>query len=230
MATPARIVVLASGRGSNLRALLQAAGEGHWPARVERLICNRPGATAIEVAHAFGVDAEVVDHQAFDSREAFDAELLRRCRTLQPDLIVLAGFMRVLSEAFVKCFEGRLINVHPSLLPAFAGLHTHRRALQAGVKLAGATVHYVTPELDHGPIIVQAAVPVRPDDDEARLADRVLQMEHRILPLAVGWHLRGELELSQGIVRHRLGAAQWFCAETACDEGGFPSDSQRPSN
>ena len=210
MASPARIVVLASGRGSNLHALLQAAAAPAWPGRVVHLLCNRPEAPVLRVAQRFGVATDVVDHQAFRSRADFDAELRRRCQALQPDLVVLAGFMRVLDEAFVRAFEGRLINIHPSLLPAFAGLHTHRRALQAGVKLAGATVHYVTPELDHGPIILQAAVPVYADDDEARLADRVLQVEHRILPLAVEWHLRGELLVHEGVVNHRQRATQFL--------------------
>ena len=213
MSTPPRLLILASGRGSNLRALLMAASEPNWPGQVVQLICNRPGAPVLEVAHTFGVATEVIDHQAFGSRESFDAQLLVRCRAHQPDLIVLAGFMRVLDEAFVTAFEGRLINIHPSLLPSFAGLHTHRRALQAGVKLAGATVHYVTAQLDHGPIIIQAAVPVQAHDDEASLAERVLQAEHRILPLAVSWHLQGQLDVQDGIVRHQGGAAQFLWSE-----------------
>ena len=208
MKTPQRIVVLISGRGSNLQSLLQAAQDPTWPGRVVAVISNRPSAPGLEIAHQAGIATEVIDHQQMAQRADFDRELLARCRSLEPDLVVLAGFMRVLDSAFVRHFEQRLINIHPSLLPAYAGLHTHRRALADGVRFAGATVHYVTPELDGGPIIAQAAVPVQAGDDEHTLAARVLRAEHRLLPLAVGWHLRGELELRDGRVSHRLGRAQ----------------------
>jgi phosphoribosylglycinamide formyltransferase 1 len=149
------------------------------------------------VAAGFGVPTAVVNQREYSGREAFDVALAAEIDRHAPDLVVLAGFMRVLSEGFVRRYEGRLINIHPALLPAFPGLHTHRRALEAGVRLHGCTVHYVTPEVDVGPIIVQAAVPVLPDDDEATLAARVLQQEHRIFPLAVRWIVEGRLHLSQ---------------------------------
>lgn len=205
---PQRLIVLISGRGSNLAALVQATREPGWPAEIAGVISNRPQAAGLHWALAQGLPTQVVDHQSFPDRAAFDTALLAACESYRPDLIVLAGFMRVLGDAFVRQYEGRLINIHPSLLPAFAGLHTHRRALEAGVKMAGATVHYVTPLLDHGPIIAQAAVPVQPQDTETALAERVLEAEHRLLPLAVGWHLRGELQMDHGIVRHRHGASQ----------------------
>ncbi|NBQ90882.1 MAG: phosphoribosylglycinamide formyltransferase [Betaproteobacteria bacterium] len=203
-----RILVLISGRGSNLAALVEAARANGWPAEVVGVISNRPQAAGLQWAREQGFHAQVVDHQAFASREAFDAALLAACQARQPDLVVLAGFMRVLGEAFVRHYESRLINIHPSLLPAFMGLHTHRRALQAGVKFAGATAHYVSVTLDHGPVIAQAAVPVRAHDTEHSLAQRVLQAEHRVLPLAVGWHVKGELQLQDGLVSHRQGASQ----------------------
>jgi phosphoribosylglycinamide formyltransferase-1 len=143
----------------------------------------------------------VVDHGAYPSREAFDEALAAAIDRFRPALVALAGFMRILTPAFVRHYEGRLLNIHPSLLPAFPGLHTHARALAAGVKVHGATVHFVTPELDHGPIVIQAAVPVRPDDDEGALAARVLAQEHRIYPQAVRWFLDGRLVLESGQVR-----------------------------
>lgn len=209
-----RIVVLISGRGSNLQALLEAARTPNWPGQVVAVLSNRPDAPGLDVARAFGVSTQALDHRASPSREAYDESLLTHCEAHAPDVVVLAGFMRVLGDRFVRHYAGRLINIHPSLLPAFEGLHTHRRALQAGVKWAGATVHYVTPALDQGPIIAQAAVPVRADDDEARLAERVLRAEHRLLPMALAWHLNGELEWHDGVVRHRGGAPQWLITET----------------
>jgi phosphoribosylglycinamide formyltransferase-1 len=142
-----------------------------------------------------------VDHHSFGSREAFDAALSDSIDRFKPDLVVLAGFMRVLGERFVNRYAGRLLNIHPSLLPSFPGLHTHRRALEAGVKVHGCTVHFVTPELDHGPIVIQAAVPVRVGDDEASLAARVLRQEHRIYPTAVRWFVEGRLVIEGGVVR-----------------------------
>lgn len=211
-----RILVLISGRGSNLAALVRAARVEGWPAEVVGVISNRPQAAGLQWASEYDLPTQVLDHQAFGSREAFDAALLAACEAHRPDVVVLAGFMRVLGEAFVRHFEGRLINIHPSLLPAFTGLHTHRRALEAGVKWAGATVHYVTPTLDHGPVIAQAAVPVLPHDTEQTLAERVLQAEHRLLPMAVGWHVKGELHLHQGVVHHRSAAPQaLFFPDTA---------------
>jgi len=203
-----RILVLISGRGSNLAALVGAARAQAWPAQVVGVISNRPQAAGLAWAREQGLFTQVVDHQAYASREAFDEALLQACQAHRPDLLVLAGFMRVLGTAFVQHYEGRMINVHPSLLPAFTGLNTHRRALEAGVKVAGATVHYVTPTLDHGPVIAQAVVPVLAHDTEQGLAERVLQAEHALLPLAVGWHVRGELLTHGGRVQHRHAAAQ----------------------
>lgn len=186
-----KAVVLISGRGSNMEALLRAG----LPVEFAAVISNRPDAQGLAVARALGVAAEVVDHRSHDGREAYDAALAEAVDRHAPDLVVLAGFMRVLTDAFVRRYEGRMINIHPALLPAFPGLHTHRRALQAGVRLHGCTVHFVTPEVDVGPIIVQAAVPVLPDDDEAALSARVLAQEHRIFPLAVRWIAEGRVTL-----------------------------------
>lgn len=204
----ARIVTLVSGRGSNMQAIHQACKQQGWPARMVAVISNRPGAAGLAYAAEHGIAAQCVDHQAYASREAFDAALAEAIDAHAPDLVVLAGFMRIFTEGFVRRYEGRMLNIHPSLLPAFPGLHTHRRALQAGCQLAGATVHFVTPELDHGPIVMQAAVPVRPGDDEHTLAARVLAAEHQIYPLAVRWFVEGQLQVEQGRVLHRGGASQ----------------------
>lgn len=203
-----RIVILVSGRGSNLAALLRACADEAWPAQVAAVISNRPQAGALALAAEHGVSTAVVDHQAYPSREAFDAALAECIDGYAPDWLVLAGFMRILTTGFVERYAGRMVNIHPSLLPAFSGLHTHRRAIEAGCKLAGATVHFVTPTLDHGPIIAQAAVPVLPGDDEAALAARVLAAEHRLFPMALRWCVEGALQLEGGIVRHRAGEAQ----------------------
>lgn len=190
MRTPLRnIVVLISGAGSNLQALLQAAQQEHWAqrlnARVSAVISNRSDAPGLALARAAGLACEVVDHTPYASRQAFDAALMARIDAHQPALVLLAGFMRILTPGFVRHYEGRLLNIHPSLLPAFTGLHTHRRAIEAGCKVAGATVHEVTAELDHGPILAQAAVPVLADDTPQTLAARVLAAEHQIYPQAV---------------------------------------------
>ena len=203
-----RIVILISGRGSNMQAIVERCAADGWPAHVVAVIANRPDAAGLAFAQSHDIATAVVDHRAFASREAFDAALADAIDGHRPDLVVLAGFMRILGAGFVRRYEGRMLNIHPSLLPAFPGLHTHRRAIEAGCKLAGATVHFVTPELDHGPIVVQAAVPVLPDDDEDTLADRVLAREHVIYPLAVRWFVEGQLHLARGIVTHRAGAAQ----------------------
>ena len=184
------IVILISGRGSNMEAIVRARIPG---VRIAAVISNRPGAEGLAFARSHGIATAVVDHTAHADRASFDAALAECIDAHAPDLVVLAGFMRVLTEGFVRRYEGRLLNVHPSLLPAFPGLHTHRRALEAGVKLHGATVHFVTAELDDGPIVVQAAVPVRADDDEAALAARVLAQEHVIYPQAVRWFAEGRL-------------------------------------
>lgn len=190
-----RIVILVSGRGSNMQALVQACRAERWPAEVVAVLGNRPQAPGLAAAAALGLPVACIDHTGFASREAFDATLAERIELLRPTLVLLAGFMRVLGDAFVQRFAGRLLNIHPSLLPAFAGLHTHRRALEAGCTVAGATVHYVTPQLDHGPIVAQAVVPVLPTDDEARLAARVQAAEHRLYPLAARWFVQGRLRL-----------------------------------
>ena len=183
------IVILISGAGSNMAAIVRACERERWAerlnARVAAVISNRPGAKGLDFAREQGIAAAVVDHKAFDGREAFDAALAAEIDRHDPALVVLAGFMRILTPGFVAHYAGRLINIHPSLLPAFPGLHTHQRAIDEGCKLAGATVHQVTAELDHGHILAQAAVPVLPGDTAGRLAARVLTQEHLIYPRAV---------------------------------------------
>lgn len=186
-----KAVVLISGRGSNMESLLKAG----LPVEFACVISNRPDAKGLAIAAGLGVPTAVVDHKLYHGREAFDAALAAEIDRHAPDLVILAGFMRVLTEGFVRRYEGRLINIHPALLPAFPGLHTHARALAAGVRVHGCTVHFVTTEVDVGPIIVQAAVPVLPDDDEASLSARVLEQEHRIFPMAVGWFAEGRLRV-----------------------------------
>jgi phosphoribosylglycinamide formyltransferase-1 len=196
------IVVLISGRGSNMRALLDAG------LPVSAVISNRADAEGLSLAAARGVTTRVVEHRRHATREAFDAALAAEIDRCAPRLIALAGFMRILTPGFAARYAGRLLNIHPSLLPAFPGLHTHERALAAGVKVHGCTVHFVTAELDHGPIVVQAAVPVLADDDAARLAARVLEQEHVVYPRAVRWFLDGRLELGNGVVQVKGGDAQ----------------------
>jgi phosphoribosylglycinamide formyltransferase 1 len=202
------IVVLISGRGSNMEAIVQACATEGWNARIAGVVSNRVDAGGLAFARARGIPAVVVDHTRFDSRETFDAELARVIDTLAPDVLALAGFMRILTTPFVERYAGRMVNVHPSLLPAFTGLHTHRRAIEAGCKLAGATVHFVTPALDHGPIIAQAVVPVLPGDTEQTLAARVLAREHVLYPRAVRWMVEGLLRIEAGVVRHLRGEPQ----------------------
>lgn len=203
-----RIVILISDRGSNMQAIVERCAAERWPARVVAVIASRPDAVGLRFAAERGIATAIVDHKGFAARDDFDAALAAAIDVHRPDLVVLAGFMRILGADFVRHYEGRLINIHPSLLPAFAGLHTHRRAIEAGCKLAGATVHFVTTELDHGPIVAQAVVPVLPDDDEATLAARVLAREHEIYPLAVRWFVEGQLRAAHGVVRHVGGATQ----------------------
>ncbi|WP_398313781.1 phosphoribosylglycinamide formyltransferase [Zoogloea sp.] len=188
------IVILISGRGSNMEAIVRAQIPG---ARIVAVISNRPDAGGLEFAARHGIAARVLDHKAYPTREAFDAALADLIDALSPDLVVLAGFMRVLTDAFVSRYAGRLLNIHPSLLPSFPGLHTHRRALEAGVRVHGTTVHFVTPTLDCGPVVIQAAVPVLEGDDEDSLAARVLVQEHRIYPQAVRWFVEGRLQLTE---------------------------------
>ena len=189
------LVILISGGGSNMAAILKAAQTQRWAdtlgAQVAAVISNRPDAKGLELAKAHGVATAVVNHLSYPSRDAFDQALMDSIDTHNPALVVLAGFMRILTPGFVSHYEGRLVNIHPSLLPAFTGLHTHQRALDAGCKFAGATVHRVTAELDHGPILEQAVVPVLPDDNADTLAARVLTQEHLIYPRAIAKLLRG---------------------------------------
>jgi phosphoribosylglycinamide formyltransferase-1 len=203
-----RIVILLSGRGSNMQAIVERCASEAWPAEVVAVLSNKAEASGLAWAAERGVPTAALDHHDFATREAFDTALAGLIDTYQPDLVVLAGFMRILSADFVAHYAGRLLNVHPSLLPAFTGLHTHRRAIAAGCKLAGSTVHLVTAELDHGPIVAQAVVPVLSDDDEHTLAARVLAREHELYPLAVRWFVEDQLVIEQGLVRHRQGASQ----------------------
>jgi len=200
------VVALISGRGSNLQALLDAG------LPVSGAVSNRADAKGLAAAAARGVATRVVEHGRFASREAFDAALAGEIDAFRPRLVVLAGFMRVLTRSFVTRYGGRLLNIHPSLLPAFPGLDTHARALAEGVKLHGCTVHFVTPELDHGPIVIQAAVPVRRNDTAQTLAARVLRQEHVIYPRAVRWFLDGKLVIEAGVVRVKDDDAQLVLA------------------
>jgi phosphoribosylglycinamide formyltransferase-1 len=202
------IVILISGRGSNMEAIVRACAHEKWDARIAAVLSNRPDAAGLAFAAARGIATAVVDHHDFSDRYMFDAALAQVVERFAPDVIVLAGFMRILTPAFVQRFERRILNVHPSLLPAFTGLHTHRRALEAGCKLAGATVHFVTAELDHGPIVLQAVVPVLPGDTEATLSARVLAREHVIYPRAVRWMVEGALREEAGVVTHTSGESQ----------------------
>jgi phosphoribosylglycinamide formyltransferase-1 len=193
-----RTVVLISGSGSNLQALIDACSYSDFPAEIVAVISNRPEALGLNRAQQHGIPTAVLDHRPFATREAFDAELQRLIDRYAPDLVVLAGFMRILTPALVSHYLGRMLNIHPSLLPLYPGLHTHRRALEAGDGEHGATVHFVTPELDGGPPVIQASVPVEAGDTEEMLAKRVLAREHMIYPLAVRWFAEGKLVLREG--------------------------------
>lgn len=196
------IVVLISGRGSNMQAILEAG------LPVAAVVSNRPDAGGLALAAQRGVATRVVAHRDYDSREAFEAALAAEIDRHAPRLVALAGFMRVFSAEFVARYAGRLVNIHPSLLPAFQGLDTHERALAAGVKLHGCTAHFVTTELDRGPIIIQAALPVRPQDSADTLAARVLALEHLVYPRAIRWFLDGSLVVENGVVRVKGNYAQ----------------------
>ena len=202
------IVILISGRGSNMEAIVRSCAAERWPARVVAVVSNRPDAAGLQFAAEHGITTVSVDHRAFAARELFDAELARVVSGFAPDLVVLAGFMRILGPAFVRNFEGRMLNIHPSLLPMFPGLHTHQRAIDAGCKLAGATVHFVTPELDHGPIVIQSVVPLLAGDGVQALQQRVLATEHVIYPRAVRWFVEAALRVEGGVVTHIGGEAQ----------------------
>ena len=206
------IVVLVSGRGSNMEAIVHACERERWDARVAAVIGNRADAAGLEFARARGIATEVVEHRAFAAREAFDAELAQRIERHAPDVVALAGFMRILGPGFVRRFDGRLVNIHPSLLPAFPGLHTHRRAIEAGCKASGATVHFVTADLDHGPIVGQAVVAVLAGDSEESLAARVLAQEHVLYPRAIRWLVEGSLERRDGRVVQTRGESQLIVA------------------
>lgn len=195
------IVILISGRGSNMEALVRAAQSEGWPARIAAVISNRPDAAGLAFAQGRGIATAVVPSKQFSNRADFDAALQQEIDRFAPDLVVLAGFMRVLTDAFVEHYAGRMLNVHPSLLPAFPGLATHRQALDAGVPEHGATVHFVTAELDHGPVVAQARVGVLPGDTEATLAARVLVEEHKLYPYAVRLFVEDRLSIEHGEVR-----------------------------
>lgn len=202
-----RLVIVISGRGSNMAALLDACRSGAIAGRAVGVISNRSDAAGLAIAARYGVPTQVVDHLAFPDRGAFESALAASIDAHSPDLVVLAGFMRVLGADFVAHYRGRLLNIHPSLLPLYPGLNTHRRALADGVKIHGCTVHFVTSEVDHGPIVAQGAVPVRDDDDEASLAARVLATEHRVLVAAVRWFCEDRLVIEGRRVRVKDQAA-----------------------
>jgi phosphoribosylglycinamide formyltransferase-1 len=191
-----RLVVLISGRGSNLQAILDQASSGELPVEVAAVISNRPGVHGLERARQAGVPALELDHKLFADRPEFEAALIDLIDHYRPDLVILAGFMRVLTPGFTEHYQGRIFNIHPSLLPKFRGLHTHERAIAAGETVHGASIHFVTAELDGGPVIVQARVPVLPDDDPDTLAARVLEREHRLYPQAIRWFAEGRLGLA----------------------------------
>ncbi|WP_454742222.1 phosphoribosylglycinamide formyltransferase [Cupriavidus necator] len=195
-----KIVILISGRGSNMEAIVRGCARGGWPARIAAVVSNRPDAAGLQFAQQQGIETGVVDHRQYPHRAAFDAALAEAIDAYAPDLVVLAGFMRILTPGFVDRYAGRLLNIHPSLLPCFPGLNTHKQALDAGVKLHGATVHFVTPELDHGPIVIQAALDVQPADTPESLAGRLLECEHVIYPRAVQWFVEDRLQLQDGVV------------------------------
>jgi phosphoribosylglycinamide formyltransferase-1 len=195
------IVILISGRGSNMEAIVRTQQAEAWPARIAAVISNKPDAKGLAFAQSHGIPTAVVPNKEFPTREAFDAALQATIDRFEPDLVVLAGFMRILTAPFVEHYAGRMLNIHPSLLPLFPGLHTHRQALDAGVEEHGATVHFVTAELDHGPAVIQARIPVLPGDTEDSLAERLLAEEHVIYPQAVRLFIEYRLSIEGGEVR-----------------------------
>ena len=195
------IVILISGRGSNMEAVVHAAREEQWPARIAAVISNKPDAKGLEFAQAHGIPTAVVPNKAYATREEFDAVLQTTIDSFAPDLVVLAGFMRILTPAFVAHYEGRLLNIHPSLLPLFPGLHTHQQALDAGETRHGATVHFVTAQLDHGPVVAMAEVDVLPGDTAETLSARVLVQEHKLYPRAIRLFIEDRLSIDNGTVR-----------------------------
>ena len=197
--TPLPIVVLISGSGSNLQAIIDAIDAG-LPAEIRAVFSNEPQAYGLTRAREAGIPAEVIDHRDYDSRTTFDQALMTRIDHYQPGLVVLAGFMRILTEDFVNHYAGRMLNIHPSLLPRYQGLNTHQRVLDAGDDVHGVSIHFVTPELDGGPVILQAEIPVHADDDADRLAERIHQQEHVIYPLVIRWFAEGRLRLQDHTV------------------------------
>jgi phosphoribosylglycinamide formyltransferase-1 len=204
------IVTLISGRGSNFEAIVKTAQKEQWPVQFAGVIANQSASKGLEFARLQGIPAYTIEHQEHVTRESFDAALIKQIDELGADLVVLAGFMRILTPGFIRHFEGRLMNIHPALLPAFPGLHTHERALEAGVKEHGATVHFVTEDVDEGPIICQASVPVLKGDDAETLAARVLAAEHQIYPRAVKWFLDGRLRIEGNQVKLQPPESQFF--------------------
>jgi len=194
------LVVLISGSGSNLQAIIDQVKSGRLPAEIRAVVSNRPGVRGLERAQRAGIETRVLDHKSFPDRESYDLALAGLLTEFQPELVVLAGFMRILSEQFIQRFRGRMLNIHPSLLPKYRGLHTHQRVLDAGDSEHGASVHYVTEELDGGPLVLQARVAIEPEDDAERLAAKVLTREHVIFPMVIRWVAEGRLTLADGRV------------------------------
>lgn len=215
------IVILISGRGSNMQAIVDAGIPG---ARIAAVIANRPDAAGLAWAAERGIATVGLDHKQFASRDAFDAQLAAEIDAFAPDLVVLAGFMRILTPEFVEHYAGRMMNIHPSLLPSFPGLHTHQQALEAGVKVHGASVHFVTAALDHGPIVLQAVIEVGPDDTPQTLAARLLPCEHQIYPRAVRWFVEGRLRVKDGAVHVEPPEPQLLIALAASSADGTPSE------
>jgi phosphoribosylglycinamide formyltransferase-1 len=209
-----KIVILISGRGSNLEAILAAQALTTLQAQIVQVICNRPKAPGIDIAAKYDVPVTIIDHEHYASRSLYDKILLETTLSFQPDLVVLAGYMRILSSDFVQKLDGKLINIHPSLLPSFPGLRTHAAALKCGVKWHGASVHFVTEDLDVGPIIAQGIVPVYPEDTEFTLADRVSRIEHVIYPKVIEWFIQEQIFIEQGNVRVEPAQQQFFMLPT----------------
>ncbi len=228
------IVILISGRGSNMEAIVRACGEQGWPARIAAVLSNRPDAPGLKFAASQGIPVGVVDHRQYPDRASFDKALANAIDAHVPDLVVLAGFMRILTPEFVEHYAGRMMNIHPSLLPSFPGLHTHQQALEAGVKVHGASVHFVTAALDHGPIVLQAAIEVGPEDTPQTLAARLLPCEHQIYPRAVRWFVEGRLRVKDGAVHvdppePQLLIALAASSDDAASAPDSPSDSPSDS-
>lgn len=210
---PCRLVILISGSGSNLQSFIDSVGDGSLTANIAAVFSNRPKAYGLERAANAGIATEVVDHTEFSDRDSFDASLMQKIDRYQPDLIILAGFMRILTPQFVQHYHGRLLNIHPSLLPKYPGLNTHQRAIEAGDSEAGATVHFVTEQLDGGPAIIQARVPINPQDDADSLAKRTLTKEHQIYPLAAQWFAQARLKLdgNRALLDEKVLPASGWC-------------------